>query len=57
MILERSERHNKIARELDAKAQRLQGRVSRTVHSESGLLHEVPDLVEYPLGHRRHSNT
>jgi glycyl-tRNA synthetase beta chain len=48
VILERSERHNKIARELDAKAQRLQGRVSRTVHSESGLLQEVPDLVEYP---------
>jgi glycyl-tRNA synthetase beta chain len=48
VILERAERHNKIARELDAKAQRLQGRVSRTVHSESGLLNEVPDLVEYP---------
>ena len=48
VILERGERHNKIARELDAKAQRLQGRVSRAVHSESGLLHEVPDLVEYP---------
>jgi glycyl-tRNA synthetase beta chain len=48
VILERSERHNKIARELDAKAQRLQGRVSRTVHADSGLLHEVPDLVEYP---------
>src|SRR6266849_3096974 len=48
IILERGERHNKIARELDAKAQRLQGRVSRTVHSDSGLLHEVPDLVEYP---------
>jgi glycyl-tRNA synthetase beta chain len=48
VILERSERHNKIARELDAKAQRLQGRVSRTVHGESGLLNEVPDLVEYP---------
>src|SRR6185295_6117118 len=48
VILERAERHNKIARELDAKAQRLQGRVSRTVHSESGLLLEVPDLVEYP---------
>ena len=29
VILERGERHNKIARELDAKAQRLQGRVSR----------------------------
>jgi glycyl-tRNA synthetase beta chain len=48
VILERGERHNKIARELDAKAQRLQGRVSRGVHGESGLLHEVPDLVEYP---------
>jgi len=48
VILERSERHNKIARELDAKAQRLKGRVSRTVHAESALLHEVPDLVEYP---------
>jgi len=48
VILERGERHDKIARELDVKAQRLQGRVSRAVHSESGLLHEVPDLVEYP---------
>ena len=48
VILERSERHNKIARELDAKAQRLQGRVSRVVKGEAGLLQEVPDLVEYP---------
>lgn len=48
VILERSERHNKIARELDAKAQRLKGRVSRAVHGGSGLLQEVPDLVEYP---------
>jgi glycyl-tRNA synthetase beta chain len=48
VILERSERHNKIARDLDLKAQRLQGRVSRVVQGESGLLHEVPDLVEYP---------
>ena len=48
VILERAERHNKIARELDAKAQRLQGRVSRTVNHETGLLLEVPDLVEYP---------
>src|SRR5207344_1813056 len=31
-----------------AKAQRLQGRVSRTVNHETGLLLEVPDLVEYP---------
>jgi glycyl-tRNA synthetase beta chain len=48
VMLERAERHNKIARELDAKAQRLHGRVSRVVHGESGLLDEVPDLVEYP---------
>jgi glycyl-tRNA synthetase beta chain len=48
VILERGERHDKIARELDAKAQRLQGRVSRVVHGDTGLLHEVPDLVEYP---------
>jgi glycyl-tRNA synthetase beta chain len=48
VILERGERHDKIARELDAKAQRLQGRVSRTVHASAGLLQEVPDLVEYP---------
>ncbi len=48
VILERSERHNKIARELDAKAQRLQGRVSSTARHESALLQEVPDLVEYP---------
>lgn len=48
VIIEREERHNKIARELDAKAQRLQGRVSRVVHTQSSLLGEVPDLVEYP---------
>jgi len=48
VILERGERHDKIARELDAKALRLKGRVSRSAHSDSGLLDEVPDLVEYP---------
>ena len=48
VILERGERHNKIARELDAKAQRLQGRVARAARGNSGLLEEVPDLVEYP---------
>ncbi len=48
VILERSERHDKIARELDAKAQRLKGRVSRGAHAQSELLSEVPDLVEYP---------
>ena len=29
-------------------ANRLQGRVSRTAYGETGLLQEVPDLVEYP---------
>jgi len=48
VILERGERHDRIVRELDAKAERLQGRVSRGLHGESDLLHEVPDLVEYP---------
>src|SRR5262245_24518679 len=48
VILERGERHDKIARELDAKAQRLHGRISRVAHGDSGLLHDVPDLVEYP---------
>jgi glycyl-tRNA synthetase beta chain len=47
VILPRAERHDKIARELDAKALRLKGRISRVVHA-SGLMHEVPDLVEYP---------
>lgn len=48
VVLEQSERHDRIASALDAKAQRLQGRVSRAVRAESSLLQEVPDLVEYP---------
>lgn len=48
VLLDRSERHDKIARELDAHAQRLGGRVSSAAATQSGLLHEVPDLVEYP---------
>ncbi len=48
VVLERSERHDKIARELDAKAQRLGGRVSGAALHQSALLQEVPDLVEYP---------
>src|SRR3989442_1654067 len=47
VVLDRSERHDKIASQLDAKAMRLQGRVSRMVR-DSSLLEEVPDLVEYP---------
>ncbi|HEY3380496.1 MAG TPA: glycine--tRNA ligase subunit beta [Vicinamibacterales bacterium] len=48
VLLDRSERHEKIARELDAHAQRLGGRVSKAASAQSGLLQEVPDLVEYP---------
>ena len=48
VVLARSDRHDKIASQLDAKAQRLQGRVSRVVQLHASLLQEVPDLVEYP---------
>jgi len=48
VVLEREERHAKIARELDAHARRLGGRVSSAAASQSRLLQEVPDLVEYP---------
>jgi glycyl-tRNA synthetase beta chain len=48
VVLDREERHAKIARELDAHARRLGGRVSSAAASQSHLLHEVPDLVEYP---------
>jgi glycyl-tRNA synthetase beta chain len=48
VVLDSRERHDRIARELDAHAQRLGGRVSAAASSPSGLLQEVPDLVEYP---------
>jgi glycyl-tRNA synthetase beta chain len=48
VVLDREERHAKIARELDAHARRLGGRVSSAAASQSKLLQEVPDLVEYP---------
>jgi len=48
VMIRREERHAKIARELDAHARRLGGRVSTAASTESRLLHEVPDLVEYP---------
>lgn len=47
VLLEREERHARIARELDAHARRLGGRVS-TAAGHSGLLQEVVDLMEYP---------
>jgi len=48
VMLDREDRHAKIARELDAHARRLGGRVSAAAASQSRLLQEVPDLVEYP---------
>lgn len=44
VLLEHSERHDRLVRELDAHARRLGGRVA----SQPALLHEVADLVEYP---------
>ncbi len=54
VILERSERHNKIARELDAKAQRLQGRVSRDRHARDRAAARSAGSGRVPVGRRRH---
>jgi glycyl-tRNA synthetase beta chain len=48
VLLEREERHARIARELDVHARRLGGRVSPVAASQTGLLQEVVDLMEYP---------
>ena len=48
VILDRAERESKIRRELEMHARKLGGRVSGLVASQSSLLQEVPDLVEYP---------
>jgi glycyl-tRNA synthetase beta chain len=48
VILERIERQEKIARDLDAQARKIHGRVARSGRGDAGLLVEVPDLVEYP---------
>ena len=48
VILERSERDSRIKRELETHARKLGARVSPLVASQSSLLAEVPDLVEYP---------
>src|SRR6188508_657155 len=48
VILNRAERESKIRRELEMHARKLGGRVSSLVASQSSLLQEVPDLVEYP---------
>jgi glycyl-tRNA synthetase beta chain len=48
VILDRSEREQRIRRELESHARRLGGRVSAMVSAHASLLQEVPDLVEYP---------
>ena len=48
VVLDRGERHDKIARELDAHAGRLGGRVGVAQAGTAGPLQEVADLVEYP---------
>ncbi len=48
VILDRSEREDRIRRELEAQARRVGGRVSHKAGAHSSLLQEVPDLVEYP---------
>jgi len=48
VVIDRSERHDRIARELDAEARRRGGRIARSLVGQ-GMLDEVPDLVEYPV--------
>lgn len=48
VVLDRSERHSRIARELDVEGRRRGGRVATALVGQS-LLQEVPDLVEYPF--------
>ncbi len=48
VLLDRQERQARVMRELDAHARRLGGRVYHAAGAHSGLLREVPDLVEYP---------
>jgi glycyl-tRNA synthetase beta chain len=48
VVLDRQERHDRIARGLEAKARSLNGRVASAASHHSTLLEEVPDLIEYP---------
>ena len=48
VMIDRNERHDRIARELDAEARRRGGRIARSLVGQ-GMLDEVPDLVEYPV--------
>jgi glycyl-tRNA synthetase beta chain len=47
VVLERSERQDRITRELDIEARRRGGRIARQLAGQT-LLQDVPDLVEYP---------
>ena len=48
VMLDRNDRHDRIARELDGEARRRGGRIARALVGQ-GILDEVPDLVEYPV--------
>jgi glycyl-tRNA synthetase beta chain len=48
VMLDRTERHERIGRELDGEARRRGGRIARSLVGQ-GMLDEVPDLVEYPV--------
>ncbi|HJU41217.1 MAG TPA: glycine--tRNA ligase subunit beta [Vicinamibacterales bacterium] len=48
VMLDRAERHDRIARELDSEARRRGGRIAKSLVGQ-GMLDEVPDLVEYPV--------
>jgi len=48
VVLDRDERHSRIARELDVEARRSGGRIATALIGQA-LLQEVPDLVEYPF--------
>jgi glycyl-tRNA synthetase beta chain len=48
VMLDRQERHDRIARELDSESRRRGGRIARSLVGQ-GMLDEVPDLVEYPV--------
>ena len=48
VVLDREDRRDRIARELETHARRLGGRVHR-MSAVQALLDEVPDLVEYPF--------
>jgi glycyl-tRNA synthetase beta chain len=48
VVLDRAERRDRIARELEGEARRRGGRIARSLVGQ-GILDEVPDLVEYPV--------